>query len=90
MGHTQKLYSGNHPRFSMASPLKDSRAKQIKNDTSLDVVIEKYVWIVCNVTLLSGTNIGRGSILAAGAIVSKDVTSYSFVGGIRAKFIKFK
>jgi len=36
MGHN---YSGNHPRFSMASPLKDSRAKQIKNDTE-DAIVD--------------------------------------------------
>ena len=39
MGHTQKLYSGNHPRFSMASPIKDSRAKQIKNETE-DAIVD--------------------------------------------------
>lgn len=54
-----------------------------------DVVVEENVWIGCNVTLLSGVNIGRGATLAAGAVVSKDVPPYSIAGGVPAKFIKF-
>lgn len=55
-----------------------------------DVIIEKDVWIGCRVTLLSGVNVGRGSIIAAGALVSKEVAPYSIFGGVPAKFIKFK
>lgn len=55
-----------------------------------DVVVESDVWIGCNVTLLSGVHIGRGAIVAAGAVVTKDVLPYSIVGGVPAKFIKFK
>lgn len=55
-----------------------------------DVVVESDVWIGCNVTLLAGVNIGRGSIVAAGSVVTKDVMPYSIVGGVPAKFIKFK
>lgn len=55
-----------------------------------DVVVESDVWIGCNVTLLSGVHIGRGAIIAAGAVVTQDVLPYSIVGGVPAKFIKFK
>lgn len=55
-----------------------------------DVIVESDVWIGCNVTLLSGVHIGRGSIIAAGAVVVKDVLPYSIVGGVPARFIKFK
>lgn len=55
-----------------------------------DVVVESDVWIGCNVTLLSGVHIGRGSIIAAGAVVVNDVLPYSIVGGVPARFIKFK
>jgi len=55
-----------------------------------DVVVEKDVWIGCNVTLLSGITVGRGSIIAAGAVVTKDVPFYSIVGGVPAKVIKFR
>lgn len=55
-----------------------------------DVVVEEDVWMGVNVTLLSGVNVGRGSIVAAGAVVTKDVPPYSVAGGVPAKFIKFK
>ena len=55
-----------------------------------DVVVEEDVWIGCNVTLLSGVNIGRGSIVAAGAVVTKSFPPYSIIGGVPAKLIKFK
>lgn len=54
-----------------------------------DVVIEEDCWIGCNVTLLSGVTIGRGSTVAAGAVVSKSMPPYCICGGIPAKFIKF-
>lgn len=53
-------------------------------------MVEEDVWIGCNVTLLSGVNIGRGSIVAAGAVVTKSFPPYSIIGGVPAKLIKFK
>lgn len=53
-----------------------------------DIVIEDDVWIGTNSVILSGVKIGRGAIIAAGSIVSKDVEAYSIVGGIPAKLIK--
>ena len=55
-----------------------------------DVVVESDVWIGRCVTLLSGVTIGRGSIIAAGAVVNKDIPPYSVAGGVPAKVIKFK
>lgn len=55
-----------------------------------DVVVESDVWIGRNVCLLSGVHIGRGAIIAAGAVVTKDVPPYCIVGGVPARFIKFK
>lgn len=55
-----------------------------------DVIVEKDVWIGCNVTLLSGVHVGRGAIVAAGAVVNKNIEPYSICGVVPAKFIKFK
>lgn len=43
-----------------------------------------------NVTILMGVKIGRGSIIAAGAVVNNSYPPYSIIGGVPAKFIKFR
>jgi acetyltransferase-like isoleucine patch superfamily enzyme len=55
-----------------------------------DVVVENDVWIGRNVTLLSGVTIGRGCTIAAGAVVNKSTPPYAVIGGVPAKFIRFK
>jgi acetyltransferase-like isoleucine patch superfamily enzyme len=50
--------------------------------------IKKNAWIGANATILGGVTIGENSIVAAGAVVSKDVPDNSIVGGVPAKFIK--
>lgn len=52
-----------------------------------DVIIESDVWIGCNVTILKGVKIGRGSVVAAGAVVTKSCPPYSIIGGVPAKLI---
>ena len=52
------------------------------------IVIGNHVWIGMNVTILKGVTIGNGSIIAAGAVVTKDVPENSLVGGVPAKVIK--
>lgn len=59
--------------------------KDPENDK--DVVIEEDVWCGANVTILKGVVIGRSSIIAAGAVVTKSVPPYSIVAGIPAKVI---
>ncbi|MGG3445508.1 acyltransferase [Bacillus nitratireducens] len=51
------------------------------------VIIEDDVWIGTRVIILPGVKIGRGAVIAAGAVVNKDVEPYSIVGGIPAKKI---
>lgn len=51
------------------------------------VVIGDDVWIGRRVIILPGVTVGGGSIIAAGAVVSKDVKPYSIVGGVPAKQI---
>lgn len=51
-------------------------------------VIESDVWIGRNVVILHGVRIGKGSIVGAGSVVTKDIEPYSIVGGVPAKLIK--
>lgn len=49
------------------------------------VVIEKDVWIGARAVVLPGVTIGEGAVVAAGAVVTRDVSPYSFVGGVPAE-----
>ncbi len=53
-------------------------------------IIGNDVWIATNAIILKGVNIGNGAIIAAGAVVVKDVEPYSIVGGVPAKKIGFR
>ena len=52
------------------------------------VVIKKNAWITINVTILPDVTIGEGSIVAAGSVVTKDVSDHVLVGGNPAEVIK--
>ncbi len=52
------------------------------------ILIKKNAWIGANATILPGVTIGENAIIAAGAVVSKDVPDNAIVGGIPAKIIK--
>jgi acetyltransferase-like isoleucine patch superfamily enzyme len=52
------------------------------------VAIGHDVWIGARVQILRGVKIGHGAIIAAGAVVTKDVPSYCIVGGVPAKIIR--
>lgn len=55
-----------------------------------DVTIGSDVWICTASTILAGVSIGDGAVVAAGAVVSKDVPPYAIVGGIPARVIGWR
>ncbi|MFN8702149.1 MAG: acyltransferase [Rhodospirillales bacterium] len=52
------------------------------------VTIEDDVWIGSNAVILDGTHIGRGAVIAAGAVVAGEIPPYEVWGGTPARFIK--
>lgn len=54
------------------------------------VVIGENVWVASHVVILPGVTIGEGAVIAAGAIVTKDVPPMAVVGGNPAKVIKYR
>lgn len=73
------------------SLLSEGHPMEPENRQSLTVApihIKKNVWIGANATILQGVTIGENSIIAAGAVVSKDVPDNVIAGGIPAKVIK--
>ena len=55
-----------------------------------EVIIEDYVWLASRVTVLPGVHIGRGAVVASGAVVTKDVPPLAIVAGIPAKIIGYR
>ena len=55
-----------------------------------DIIVDDDVWIGYGATILSGVHIGQGAVIAAGAVVTKDVPPYAIVGGVPAKVIKYR
>ncbi len=55
---------------------------------ALPIVIEDKVWLATRSMVLKGVRIGEGAIVAAGAIVTKDVQPYTVVAGVPAKEVK--
>lgn len=60
------------------------------NDKSGDVIIKEDVWIGARCTILAGVTIGRGAIVGAGTIVSKNIPPYAVVVGVPARIIGSK
>ena len=82
------VHTGNHARI-VGKFVTDITEANKPLGYDKDVIVEEDVWIGCNETLLSGVTIGRGTTVAAGAVVSKSMPPYCVCGGVPAKFIKF-
>ena len=54
------------------------------------IEISDDVWIGTNALILSGVHIGKGAVVAAGSVVTKDVPPFAIVGGVPAKVIKYR
>ncbi|MBD0294521.1 MAG: sugar O-acetyltransferase [Flavisolibacter sp.] len=78
LGPKVNLITENHP----LDPA-DRRALVCK-----PIIIKRNAWIGASATLLPGVTIGENAVIAAGAVVSKDVPANTVVGGIPAKIIK--
>lgn len=57
------------------------------NTEAKTVIVEDDVWIGRNVIVLPGIVLGKGSVIGAGAVVTKNVSPYTIVGGVPAKVI---
>lgn len=74
------IHGGNHKIHELGYLLKNTPEKQGKEDG--EVVIEDDCWVGANAIILAGVRIGTGSIIGAGAVVTKDVPPYSIYTGI--------
>jgi acetyltransferase-like isoleucine patch superfamily enzyme len=79
-----QIFDGNGHDLSFENV--DNRINTIGD--AKEVLIEDSVWIGANCIIMPGVRIGKGSIIAAGSVVVKDIPSMSIAGGNPAKIIK--
>lgn len=78
IGHNVVLATINH----------DLNPSMKRKNRYAPIKIGNNVWIGSNATILQGVKIGEWAVIAAGAVVTKDVEPYTVVGGVPAKLIK--
>ena len=83
-----KLYTGYHSLDAKERWKENKNGKLSLISKVLPITIGNDVWIGGNVTILPGVNIGNNVVIAAGAVVTKDVPDNSLVGGVPAKIIR--
>ncbi len=85
-------YKSTHPAFYANDSSYYGVEPEIKNLTPEyeKITIGNDVWIGTRAIILDGVSIGDGVVIAAGAVVTKDVPSYAIVGGVPAKIIKYR
>ncbi len=84
IGHGTKIISANH----VIPPGRGRiRFAGHKNEP---VVIEDDVWIGAQAVILPGVRIGEGAVVAAGAVVTKDVPPFTVVGGVPARILRYR
>ena len=79
------ILTANHTFDRLDIPMRLQGARDVK-----PVRIGDDVWIGMRSIILPGVQIGRGAVIGAGAVVTKDVPEYAVVGGNPAKVIKFR
>ena len=83
---------GRNVRIAPGTLIMDSDFHSVEDHFSegkiLPVIIEDNVWIASRSIILKGVTIGKGSVVAAGSVVTKNVEPYTVVAGVPAKLIK--
>lgn len=82
IGPKANIIAHNHGHFDITVPICE------QDNTSVGIEIGDDVWIGANSVITDGVKVGSHSIIAAGAVVTKDVPDYTIVGGTPAKVIK--
>lgn len=89
-GPKPTIITGDHRIDIIGKHIIDVTVNDKLPENDMPVTIEDGCWIGANVTILKGVTIGSGSIVAAGAVVTKSFPPYSIIGGVPAKLIKMR
>lgn len=84
-------WANKFTNYAKDNPTKEEIAKKQASELKKPLIeIGNDVWVGANSIILRGVKIGNGAIIAAGAVVTKNVKPYEIVGGVPAKHIKFR
>jgi maltose O-acetyltransferase len=83
-----RVVIGHHAIIITDDHRMDSPEQRCGDRVARPVVIEDGVWIAARATVLSGVTLGRGCVIAAGAVVTRDVPPNTLVGGVPARPLK--
>lgn len=89
-GPRPTIITGDHRIDLIGKYIIDVTVDEKLPENDMPVVVEDDVWCGANVTILKGVTIGRGSVVAAGAVVTKSFPPYSIIGGVPAKLLKMR
>ncbi len=78
------LFAENHNFDRLDIPIRDQGV------TSKPIFVENDCWLGSGVIVLAGVTIHRGTVVAAGCVVTKDVPEYPVVGGVPGRVLKFR
>ena len=84
------VVTGSHRYDLIGKTMKEVTEKEKLPENDQDVIFEGDNWIGSNAIILKGVTIGKGAIVGAGSIVTRNVPPYSIVGGNPAKVIKMR
>lgn len=82
IGPNVVMRSSDHVTMALDVPI------ALQGHVGAEIFVEDDVWLGANVTVIGGVRIGKGAVVAAGAVVSSDVAPYTIVGGVPARLIK--
>ncbi len=78
---------GNFVSITASNHRKKNTSYRFGGFTGAPIIIEQGAWLAAHCSITSGVHIGQGALVAAGAVVTKNVSAHSIVGGIPAKEI---
>lgn len=89
-GPNVTMITGNHRIDIVGKYMTDITVDEKRKEDDEAIIVEDDVWVGANVTILKGVKIGEGSVVAAGAVVTKNVPPFSIVAGVPAKVIAMR
>ena len=84
------IRGGNHRTDLIGRFIYDITDEEKRPEDDLGVVIDDDVWVGTRAVIVHGVTIGRGAVVGAGAVVTRNIPPYAIVAGVPAKVIRFR